>query len=164
MKTKFYILLWSIYGIVVVYFGLTSLSDSLRGLSKPAKGSYATTDVSLDILEVRKPSEKVRSVLARLPENSAILFVGPKDDPRFILTFYVVNYLAWPHQVGYVGCRTLGETPEVTTLPSERQEVRSLLYFKMQPPAWLPNGDSIGPKLTLIPITEVRDWMQYCSQ
>lgn len=163
MRPRFSISLWCFFLGVLIWLGVRTLSDQMPGLAHRARGPWATCDISLNNLLIPEPSETVRSALAKLPYKGGILFVGPRKDPRFMLTFYVVNYLAWPHEVGYVGCNDPGVPPEVTTLPRKDVEIKSVIYYRSTPPAWLPPGKSLGPRMTLVPILEIREWKQYCS-
>lgn len=143
---------------------MLSLAATIPHQPAAAEGQWATSDRWLGVLQVPRPSDTIAGVLGNLPPEQMILFVGPQNEPSFILTYYLVSYLAWPRRVSAVQCGDPGQPPVLMFLPQEQGSVLSVLYYFLEPPPWIGPGQAIGPRLRLIPASEIREWIWYCPQ
>lgn len=135
-------------------------------LARSAGGQYATTDTYLRSLEIPKPSERVLSAVAQLPENDAMMFVAPSRTSEIELTYRVIASLSWPREVGALHCR-LGDAnnlqPELLFQPRKEKQIRWLFFYRTSPPAASKSVTEIGPHLKLVPVEEAKEWTSYCS-
>jgi len=131
-----------------------------QGMAASAGGRYATTDTYLSVLQIPHPSEAVLAALTDVPANEAILFVGPSQEPSFGLTYQVISYLSWPRPAGAVECGQSGQPPVWVSRPREGTKIGALLFYRLNPPAQIKESrKTIGPHLTLVPVSEQSEWI-----
>lgn len=138
-------------------------------LARPLKlkapgGVYDTTDHFLKPLQIPRPSETLSKAMTEIPTDEAVLFITAGDDEESELIYRTVSYLGWPRRIGEVRCggtRTPTETP---FLPTAGAPVKWLMFYRIVPPPDLTEAaKKIGPRLTLIPASELKEWKSYCS-
>ncbi len=158
---------------VLVYGGLSVLSSRLvklvapNQLARSAGGNFATTDSYLSALELLNPSEQVLAAVKQLPEDDAMIFIGPDAQPQTELVYRTIAYLSWPRQIGALYCGAKDEPLTLLFKPREGKHVRWLLFYRRQIPAdvsTLPGSIELGAHLTLVPLQETKEWTFYCSQ
>ncbi|HKQ79065.1 MAG TPA: hypothetical protein VJ810_35550 [Blastocatellia bacterium] len=141
----------------------TILARPLR-LKAPG-GVYDTTDHYLKPLEIPRPSETISKVFSEIPPGDAIIFITKADDDGSELVYRTVSYLGWPRQIGEVRCDAPRSTAEAPFLPHTGEPVKWLLFYLIAPPPELNQAaKKIGPRLTLTPASESKEWKSYCSQ
>lgn len=136
-------------------------------LARTAGGNFATTDSYLFALEVPKPSEQVLAAVKQLPEDDALIFIGPDSEPQTELVYRTIAYLSWPRQIGALHCGVAGEPPTLLFKPRKDKPIRWLIFYRRQVPAdvsTLPGSIELGSHLKLIPVPETKEWTFYCSQ
>ena len=106
-----------------------------------------------------QPSTSVRSSLAAIPGQDAVLVVGPRNDHTFVLIPPLVGYLSWPRPTYFHAC---GDHEEVLASPPIK--LSAVIFYALPPPAWLPPGRVLIPTLTLVPVSETANWTSYCSR
>ncbi len=159
--------------VALVYGGLSLFNSRLAKLVAPnqlarsAGGDFATTDSYLSSLELPKPSEQVLAAVRQLPEDDAMIFIGPDSELQTELVYRTISYLSWPRQIGALHCGTKGEPPTLLFKPREDKPIRWLIFYRRQVPADLsasPASMELGAHLKLIPVQETKEWAFYCSQ
>jgi len=136
-------------------------------LARSAGGNFATTDSYLSALELPKPSEQVLAAVKQLPEDDAMIFIGPDSEPQTELVYRTIAYLSWPRQIGALHCGAAGKPPTLLFKPREVKQIRWLIFYRRQVPAnlsGLPGSIELGSHLKLIPVQEIEEWTFYCSQ
>lgn len=161
-------------GVVIFVYGSLSLFGSRLAklvapnqLARSAGGNFATTDSYLSALEMPKPSEQVLAAVRQLPEDDAMIFIGPDSEPQTELVYRTIAYLSWPRQIGALHCGAKGEPPMLLFKPREDKQIRWLILYRRQVPAdvpTLPGSIELGAHLKLIPVQETKEWTFYCSQ
>jgi hypothetical protein len=127
-------------------------------------GMNATTDTYLSDLQIPNPSKAVQEAVSRIPVEDAIVFVGIRGETN-ILVYYCISYLSWPREVGLLECDRRNNALFSLHQPRDEKKVRWLMYDKVAPaPAHKHSAIAIGPSLSLVPLTEMREWKYYCSQ
>jgi hypothetical protein len=103
------------------------------------------------------PAERLRSAIASLPGNEAILFTGDRQDVSFLLVLLTTAQLSQPRPVYELRC-------EAQTVDNElplNARVSAVLYYLTQPPAGV-QGQMILPGLTLVPVSQSDQLKQFC--
>jgi len=153
-----------IFLIVFVGLGLKGGAKEFQKQSLSVGGPYATSDSWLAVLQIPQASKAIEDVLAKLPPESAILFVGTGHESDYMLTYFTISYLSWPRKIWALGCGEPGQPAHLIILPQKPLEINGLMYYLSKPPVWLPEGKEIGPRLTLVQVSETVTWTLYCSQ
>lgn len=133
-----------------------------KPLARSQGGVNATTDRYLLSLDLAEPSETIRQEIASLPREDGLLVITPDEQTSTDLIYRTIAYLSWPREVGAYVC---GQPPLVMFAPRTETRVRWLLLYQLKPtPAQTAQARTIGPHLTLLPLTESNQWTTYCSQ
>jgi len=133
-------------------------------LSKAAGGVYDTTDRYLEDLQVPFPSEKLLNVFADVPTEDAMIFITSGNDAQTELVYRSISYLGWPRQIGEVRCGTDGSA-ELWFQPRAERPIKWLFFHRIAPPAdFTPRSKTIGQRLTIVPVSELKEWKLYCSR
>jgi len=163
MMRKLNFSVWVFFLMVFIGLGLKGLVKTIKAQPILSNSPYATTDSILRGIAVSGPSESIMTILSEfLPED--ILFVGSGNDTSFLLTYYTINYLSWPRRVWAIGCDEQSKFPTLTILSDKKMKIAAVIFYSYKPPAWMPEGRALGPRLTLVPVSEVVEWTSYCSQ
>jgi len=118
----------------------------------------ASSDSFLGAPGAERPGEALHRSLSRLPEDAALVFVGPADDPAFYQTFYTVSLLALPRQVGAVGCRPADGGAEIRVPVAPGQRVGAVVFFRSGLP-----GIADLALARIAPGNASPPWTSYCS-
>jgi len=141
----------------------TVLAGALR--LKSQGGVYDTTDHFLKPLQIQRPSEKLVKALEEIPPHDAVIFITSGDDEESELIYRAISYLGWPRRIGEVRCGGTRAPTEAPFLPSPGEPVKWLMFYRIVPPTDLTQAaKKIGPRLTLSPASELKEWKSYCSQ
>jgi len=141
----------------------TVLARSLR-LKSPG-GVYDTTDHFLKPLQIPRPSETLVNALEEIPPHDAVIFITAGDDEESELIYRTVSYLGWPRRIGEIRCGGTRATTESPFLPAPGEPVKWLMFYRIVPPTDLTQAaKKIGPRLTLSPASELKEWKSYCSR
>jgi len=164
IRSGLYFGAWCLFLMAFVGLGLKGGVGELQKQPISIGGPYATSDSWLTALQIPQPSKSIQDALAELPQESAILFVGPGHESTYILTYYTISSLAWPRKMWALGCGEAGQPATLVILPQKPLKIHGLMYYLSKPPVWLPDGMAIGPRLTLVPVLEAVTWTLYCSE
>lgn len=122
----------------------------------------ASSDSLLAFLQLDEGAESVRQALAKVPENEAVVFVGPGEDPTFKQVFFTISLLALPHQVGRLQCRK--GAGEMSVPLDADQKITSVLFYRWEPGTAA--AERLSPQLALLRIPPQgadRPWTSFCS-
>jgi hypothetical protein len=124
---------------------------------------WATSDQWLAFLQMpEKPSVTVVEALRKLPPGAGVVFVGPASDPPITPTYFAMSYLAAPRPMVAVFCAPDGTGgPNAPFRPG--QTAGAALFYHMPKPASFPDGQQLGPLVTLVTFQEAVDWASYCQ-
>jgi hypothetical protein len=132
--------------------------------SKAPGGVYDTTDHFLKPLQIPRPSETLSNAMAEIPTEAAVLFIAAGDDEESELIYRTVSYLSWPRRIGEIRCGGTRAPTEATFLPAAGEPVKWLMFYRIIPkPDMTQAAKKIGPRLTIMPASELKEWKSYCS-
>lgn len=135
----------------------------LRLGASSAGGDYASSDHYLAGLEINRPAETLRAVMAELASDETAVLVGPINDPTFMQTCLTFSYLSWPRQLAVLGCQAAGQPPQQLYQPRAGVKVARAFFYLQAPPRRLAQDSrALGPKLQLVRVAEGDDWTTYC--
>jgi len=137
-----------------------------RTLSLKAPGGvYDTTDHFLKPLQIPRPSETLSKAMAEIPNGDAVIFITTGDDEESELIYRTISYLGWPRRIGEFRCGGTRAPAEAPFLSPPREPVKWLMFYRIVPPPDLTQAaKKIGPRLTLSPASELKEWKSYCSR
>ncbi len=139
------------------------LAGTLRSMSPG--GAYDTTDHFLKPLELTRPSETLMRAMEEIPTGDSALFITTSDAEESELIYRTVSYLGWPRRIGEIRCAGTRSPTEALFLPPAGTPVKWLMFYRIDPPQDLIQAaKKIGPRLTLIPASELKEWNSYCSR
>ena len=151
-----------------LWLSLTNRFDNVLARSlrlKAPGGSYDTTDHFLKPLQIQNPSEMISKAISDIPTEGAVLFITVGDDEESELIYRTVSYLGWPRRIGEVRCGGTRGPTEAPFLPAAGEPVKWLIFYRIDPPPELTQASKkIGPRLTLSPAPEMKEWKLYCSR
>lgn len=169
IQSILYAVIWGLFLIVFIGLGYsgsgTTLLPKARTQSTATDDQYATTDAFLSVLRIPHPSASIQSAIAALPPGIPIVVVGSNNDSTLESRYCVISYLVWPRQVYLLNCVAEGQQPRQfrqVNPPPEGLKIAGLLFYRREPPSWLPDGKAIGPLLKLVPASETTKWTSYC--
>ena len=97
--------------------GYSEVVDRADATTAQLDSSSATTDAWLAPLGVPGGSATIGAVLADVPADQGIFFIGPADQPALTLFFYNVSVIAFPNKVGLIRCDPGGGPADVVISP-----------------------------------------------
>jgi hypothetical protein len=157
------VLWWAGAGRLKTIFHRFEAAYAERPLASTYGGAYATTDHYLSELQVAHPSEAVLRAMGEVPSDDAMIFITLDSDERAELIYRSIAYLGWPRQIGETRCGANGAA--LLFHPPARKPIKWLIFYRLAPPVDLMQpAQRIGPHLTLVPVTELREWKWYCSR
>ena len=148
--------------ITLFAVGYPEVVDQARATTAPLDDEHASTDAWLAELGVDDPADTIRSVLAEVPSDQGIFFIGPADQPALTLFFYNVSTLAFPNKVGLIQCDPGGGRADVPISPPTHTLGAALVWTPATPYAPGP-GRPVGPFLHLVTGTGATEWTSFCS-
>jgi len=151
-----------------LWLSLTNRFDNVLARSlrlKAPGGAYDTTDHFLKPLRIQNPSEMISKAMAEIATGDAVLFITVGDDEESELIYRTVSYLGWPRRIGELRCGGTRGPTESQFLPAAGEPVKWLIFYRIDPPPELTQAaKKIGPRLTLSPAPEMKEWKLYCSR
>lgn len=148
------------------------LRDEPQGIVR-ALGRDATTDGYIKELlfvegvpreSVRRPADTIRAALDSLPAEGAVVFVVPKDLPKYNVMFLTWKYLSLPRPAYYVPC----DNPAVAGIEPDEKIAAVVSYLNEPVPSadvsLSPRAWQVLPKLKMARASEAGAWKPYCSR
>jgi hypothetical protein len=155
--------LWLAAVVASLALGAGSLRGRIAARPRVPVSPRASSDLLLASLKLGGGSESLRQALARIPEDEAIVFVGPEEDPRFTEILFEISLLALPRQVGGLRCLKKGTAEMLVPLDAD-QKITTAVFYRWEP------GTSaarrLAPDLALLripPQPADRPWPSFCS-
>lgn len=154
--------LWLAAILASLALGAWSLRGRIATRARVPVSPRASSDSLLAFLKLPKGSESVRQALAKVPENEAVVFVGPGEDPTFSQVLFTVSLLALPHQVGGLRCRE--GVGEMAVPLDAGQKITTVLFYRQEPGTAA--AERLASQLVLLripPQSTNRPWNSFCS-
>ena len=154
--------LWAVAVVSSLALGAWSLRGRIAARPRVPVSPRASSDALLAFLQLEKGAESVRQALARVPEEDAVVFVGPGEDPTFDQVLFTVSLLALPHQVG--GLRCLKGAGEMSVPLDADQKITAVVFYRWEPGTAA--AERLAPELALLripPRGANRPWTSFCS-
>jgi hypothetical protein len=148
--------------LTLVAAGYPAVADEADNAPPAASDEQATTDGWLAAMGLSEPSATIRAVLATVPVEQGIFFIGPADQPALTLLFFNISTLAFPNKVGLIQCDPAGGPAAVTISPPTHTLGAALVWTPDT--AYAPGpGEPVGPFLHLVTGTGATEWTSFCS-
>lgn len=107
-----------------------------------------------------RPADHLRTALADLEENGALLFAGDTNDVRYLMVYLTVCQMVWPRPVYDLRC---DQQTSFLPPPPERK-MAGILLFRHPPAPGMASGKALLPGLTLVHFNEQDRWNSLCSR
>lgn len=142
--------------------GYAEVADRAGDIPPALGGDHATTDAALAQLAIVEPSVTIRAVLAELPPEQGIFFIGPADQPSLTLIYFNISTLSFPNKLGLIQCDPGGGDADITISPPAHTIGAALVWTPDTPHAAGP-GRAVGPYVHLVTGTGDTEWTAFCS-
>lgn len=154
--------LWFVAILASLALGAWSLRGRLETRARVPVSPRASSDSLLAFLQLPEGAESVRQALAQIPENEAVVFVAPGEDPTYSQVLFTVSLLALPHQVGGLRCRE--GVGELAVPLDADQKIAAVLFYRWEPGTAA--AKRLAPELALLRILPQGangPWTSFCS-
>ena len=148
-----HLLLWS--GLAVALLSVSIPKIYSRALEHPLRpgGALHTTDSYLKFATgAGSASKNVISMFESMPMSKPIVIFIRKDDAFSSGLGMTTAYLAAPHAVRL--CEIKGTHPDQELSLINLDEVAAVVLCRLNRPAWLPAGKTVGSGLEIVTIPE----------
>ncbi len=108
---------------------------------------------------IRSPSQSIRSALATLPREGAVIVVVPHDVPKYNVMFLTLKHLSLPRYAYYLPC----DNPAMASIPSD-EKIAAIISYLVEPPTVVSGHWRVLPRLALTATSEADAWKPYCSR
>ncbi|HKV10623.1 MAG TPA: hypothetical protein VJ725_20950 [Thermoanaerobaculia bacterium] len=154
--------LWFAAVLASLAWGAWSLGGRIATRARVPVSPRASSDSQLAFLKLPQGAESVRQALAQIPENEAVVFVAPGEDPKLRQVLFTVSLLALPHPVGGLRCHE-GAGEIAVPLDADRK-ISAVLFYRWEPGTAA--AKRLAPELALLRIPPQgadRPWTSFCS-